>query len=90
MKNTMRVLSKILMKGLVMVLATLFIQGGTWAIAKKPTVVTEKLTVMTQNLYVGAEIESLASFQATNSRPLRASFAKVACLPSLNVEMYSL
>ena len=61
MKNAMTVLSKVLMRGVVMVLAALFIQGGTLAIAKKPTVMTEKLTVMTQNLYVGAEIESLAA-----------------------------
>ena len=61
MKNAMTVLSKVLMRSVVMVLAALFIQGGTLAIAKKPTVMTEKLTVMTQNLYVGAEIESLAA-----------------------------
>jgi len=61
MKNTARVLSKVFMKGLVMVLATLFIQGGTWAMAKRPKVMTEKLTAMTQNLYVGADITTVAA-----------------------------
>ena len=73
MKNAVRVLSKVLKRGVVLVLATLFMQGGTWAIA-------EGVTVMTQNLYLGAEIQSLADAESAEDflEGAQAALLKVA------------
>ena len=54
MKNAATVFSRVLKRGIVLILATLFMQGGAWAM-------TEEVTVMTWNLYLGAEIQSLAT-----------------------------
>ena len=73
MKNAVTILSRVLKRGVVLVLATLFMQGGTWAMA-------EGVTVMTQNLYLGAEIQSLADAESAEDflEGAQAALLKVA------------
>ena len=58
MKGSDTVMRKVFIAAGVILLAVLFLQMPAWA---KGKVKSKSLTVMTRNLYIGAEIQSIAA-----------------------------